>query len=261
MVNRHNLTVGVMALAVGLFCQAQAGLITPQVLQDLRSDRWQVRRDAFEHLVAVKNGVQEPRVQALLIELREREDRESEKESPDLFEDDDYLAYDAHLTPLVEEIADKTDNPRAWKALVYARYNGDSVYGNWIAAHRQCLPFLLEQVHSRYSPRRMYAVYVIASMLAKAKATANPFPEKQYRELKTLIRRLATKDIDPVSYSAIEGLGLTDDPEDAEFVERLSARFMDPHQRELTLGVARRIRDTNRAQPNQSVTATGQPKK
>jgi hypothetical protein len=158
MVNRRNLAVGVVALTVGLLCRGQAGIITLQLLQDLKSDRWRVRRDAFEHLAAVKDGVHQPRIQALLIELRELENQESGKPEPDLFENDDYLAYDARLTPLVEEIAETTNNPRAWRALVYMRYNGDSVYGNWIAAHRQCLPYLLEQVHSRYSVRRMYAV-------------------------------------------------------------------------------------------------------
>ena len=39
MVNRRELSIGVMALAIGLLCQGQAGLITPQLLQDLKSDR------------------------------------------------------------------------------------------------------------------------------------------------------------------------------------------------------------------------------
>jgi hypothetical protein len=246
-----------MALAVGLLCPGQAGLITPQLLQDLKSDRWQIRRDAFEHLAASKDGVHQPRIQALLIQLRERENQESEKESPDLFEDDDYLSYDDQLTPLVQEIAETTDDPRAWRALVYMRYNGDSVFGNWIAAHQQCLPFLLEQIHSRYSVRRMYAVYVIASMLAKAKASSHPFPPTQYKALKALIRRLATFDVDPVRFSAVEGLGLTHDPEDAEFIERLSARFTDPGTKEIALKIAQQIRDANRGQPNQPHAANG----
>lgn len=256
MVNRRELSIGVMALAIGLLCQGQAGLITPQLLQDLKSDRWQVRRDAFEHLAAVKDGVHQPRIQVLLLQLRERENQESEKESPDLDEDDDYLAYDDQLTPLVQEIAETTDNPRAWRALVYMRYSGDSVYGNWIAAHRQCLPYLLEQVHSKYSPRRMYAIYVIASMLAKAKAT-NPFPPAQYKSLKATIRRLALNDIDPVAFSAAQGLALTHDPGDAEVVERVSARLADPRARQIIAKVAQQIREANGGQPNQPHAADG----
>jgi prophage maintenance system killer protein len=240
-----------MALAAGLLCQGLAGLITPQVLEDLKSDRWQVRRDAFEHLAAVKDGPRQPRIQALLIELRERENQESEKEAPDLFENDDYLAYDAQLTPLVEQIAETTNNTRAWRALVYMRYNGDSATGNWIAAHRQCLPYLLEQIHSRYSVRRMNAVYVIASMLAKAKASNHPFPPAQYNSLKAMVRRLALNDIDFVAFSAAEGLALTHDTGDAEAVERVSARLADPHARQIIAKIAQQIRDANRGQTNQ----------
>jgi hypothetical protein len=248
MVNRRELSIGVVALAVGLLCQAHAGLITPQLLEDLKSDRWQVRRDAFEHLAA-KHGVHQPSVQALLIQLRELENRESEKPEPDLDEDDDYLAYDEQLTPLVEEIAETTNNHRAWRALAFMRYSGDSVYGNWIAAHRQCLPYLLEQVHSKNSVRRMYAVYVIASMLAKAKAT-DPFPPAQYKSLKAMIRRLGLNDIDPVAFSAAKGLALTHDPGDGEVVERVSARLADPHARQIIAKVAQQIRDASSGQPN-----------
>jgi hypothetical protein len=256
MVNRRVLSIEVMAFAVGLLCQGQAGVITPQLLEDLKSDQWEVRRDAFEHLAAVKDGTRQPRVQALLIQLRERENRESEKAEPDLFEDDNYLAYDDQLTPLVQRIAVTTDNPRAWRALVYMRYSGDSVYGNWIAAHRQCLPYLLEQVHSKYSPRRMYSVYVIASMLAKAKAT-NPFSPAQYKSLKAIIRHLALTDIDPVAYSAAEGLGLTHDPGDAEFVERASARLSDAPSRTFVAQIAQQIRDANSGQPDKPHAADG----
>ncbi len=135
-------------------------------------------------------------------------------------------------------------------------YSGDSVYGNWIAAHRQCLPFLLEQVHSKYSPRRMYSVYVIASMLAKAKAT-NPFPPEQYRSLKATIRHLGLNDIDPVAFSAAEGLALTHDPGDAGVVDRISTRLSDPGARKIIAKVAQQIRDANNSQPSQPHTPDG----
>lgn len=246
----HKLFVGVMVFSVGLLCRGQAGLITPQFLQDLKSDRWQVRRDAFEQLAAVKDVVRQPQTQALLIDLRERENHESEKPDPDLFEDDDYLAYDEQLTPLVEQIAETTNNSRAWKALVYMRYNGDSVTGNWIAAHPQCLPYLLEQVHSKNSVQRMYSVYVIASMLAKAKASSHPFPTSQYNSLKVVIHNLALNDIDPVSFSAAQGLALTHDSGDADVVERASKRLGDPQVRQMVANIAQQIRDANRSQSN-----------
>ena len=156
MVFRRNFVVGEVGLMLGMLCQAQPGTVTSQVLKDLRADRWQVRRDAFERLAAVPDGVRQPAVQTLLIQLRERENAATNPVSgsdTDIFEDDDYLAYDEQLTPLVEQIAEKTNNPRAWKALVNSRYNGDFVYGNWIAAHRETLPFLLEQLHSPIGPR------------------------------------------------------------------------------------------------------------
>jgi len=233
-----------MVFAGGLFCRAQSGPITPEILQALKSARWQVRRDAFEHLTGVKDATHQPRIQVLLVRLRDTENQASENSTVDLFEDDDYLAYDAQLTPLVEEIAETTNDPTAWRAIVYGRYNGTSVYGSWIAAHQQCLPYLREQIHSKYPVRRMTAIYVIAAMLAEAKST-HPFPQRQYRMLKGTIRHIALTDIDPVAYSAAEGLGLTHDTGDAEFVERVSKRFQDPGLRRLTLQIAQQIRSAN----------------
>lgn len=239
-----DLSVGVMGLAFGMICQAQSVLITPQVLQDLNSDRWQVRRDAFEHLAGVRNGVNQSRIQKLLIQLRQREDQESEKADPDLFEDDDYLAYDEELTSLVQKIAVDANDAGAWRSLVYMRYNGDSDYGNWIASHRQCLPYLLDQIHSPYSGRRLVAVYVLASMLAKSKFS-DPFSPTRYKSLKARIRELAAKDVVPVRFSAVQGLGLINDPEDTDFVYQICEGFSDPHLRALALGIAQKMSRTN----------------
>ncbi len=230
-----------IGLAMSMNCQARSVPVARQVLRDLKSGRWQVRRDAFERLQAVKDGIDRPGVQRLLIQLRQREDQESEKADPDLYEDDNYLAYDEELTPLVQKIAVGTNNSRAWRALVYMRYNGDSEYGRWIASHRQCLPFLLEQVRGRSPVRRMYAVYVIASMLAESKSR-KPFTKARYKSLKAIIRRLAGSDNDvAVRFSAVQGLGLVDDPEDTEFVFQISEGFSDPHLKALALDIAQKM--------------------
>jgi hypothetical protein len=173
-----------------------------------------------------------------------KENVEANKESPDLFEDDDYLAYSDQLTEQVQRIAERDNDPAAWRALVYSRYNGDSVFGNWIAAHRQCLPYLLEQLHSHYEVRRMYSVYVLASMLAKSK-TSDPFPTAKYQALKGDIRRLAMQDAVAVRFSAVQGLGLIKDPEDADFISKLSARITDPFLKKEALQIAQAIRDVN----------------
>ena len=90
----------------------------------------------------------------------------------------------------------------------------------------------------------MYAVYVIASMLAKSK-TNKPFPPAQYETLKTKIRRLAEREISPVRQFAIEGLGLTKDAEDAEFLEKLGGTTKDPYVKKFALETAKEIRNSN----------------
>jgi hypothetical protein len=80
-------------------------------------------------------------------------------------------------------------------------------------------------------------------MLAKAKASSHPFAPAQYN---SMIRHLALTDIDPVTYSEAEGLGLTHDPGGAESVERASARLSDALSRKFVAQIARQIRDANR---------------
>jgi HEAT repeat protein len=192
--------------------------LTPQDHMDLHDARWEVRRDAYEHLMALPGAPLLPPVQESLLKLRQLENIASNKSTPDLFEDDDYLAYDEQLTKSVQEIAVQTNNHLAWKSLVEMRYNGDSEQGKWLASHRQSLMPLKQLLRSPHSPRRKNAVYAIALLLKYNHGKSWPSPAK-YRQLVQQIRSHVTKDIPPVQYSAIEGLGLIDDPRDVPFLE------------------------------------------
>jgi HEAT repeat protein len=145
---------------------------------------------------------------------------------------------------LIQKIAVNTNNPKSWKALVYERYNGDSVFGNWLANHRAALPFLIRRLESPNAPLRMDAVYVVANMLAKAKS-ADPFPPAEYRSLKQRIHSAAAKGNPAVRQSAIQGLALTKDIEDVPFLEKLAKAAADPDTRQFALAAARQVRDSN----------------
>lgn len=245
MVVTRAIVVGVVSLFLGSSCQVRAGTITPQTIADLNANRWTVRRNAFEQVAAAKDGIDNPKIRNLLINLREKENLESNRNSVNLFEDDDYLAYDEELTPLIQKIAEETHDPRAWKSLVYGRYNGDSVFGNWIASHRETLPFLLKQLESPYAVRRATAAYVVANMLAKAKSVKH-FQAAEYRRLKQRLRSAAATGHPAVRQSAMKGLALTKDSEDAPFLEKLAKTATDPDTRQYALAAAKQIRESAR---------------
>lgn len=210
-----------MVLFITLFSVPALGRqssLTPQNNIDLHDTRWEIRRDAYERLMALPGAPLLPPVQEPLIKLRLLENSASDKSTPDLFEDDNYLAYDAQLTKSVQEIAVHTNNHLAWKSLVEMRYNGDSEYGRWLASHRQSLVFLERQLQSPLSPQRMSAVYVIALLLKCNHGKSWLSPAKS-QQLVRQIQSHVTHDIPPVQYSAIEGLRLIDDLRDVRFLE------------------------------------------
>lgn len=219
--------------------------IPRQVELDLRSNQWPVRRDAFERLLAIPGASSAPEIQTALIALREKEDRESNKSDPDLFEDDDYNAYNGQLSEEVQAIAVATHNPRAWRALVDERYNQTSEFADWLASHRETLPELTRFFSSPYIWRRGIACYVVASMLAKSK-TDHPFPAAEYQAYKRRIRWHILHDpLGIVPDFGIEGLALTKDPEDIPTLEGFAARAKLPFDKKLALETAQAIRDAN----------------
>ena len=100
-----------------------------------------MRRDTFEQIEGNPKSTSDPKVSKLLVELRDVENIAASGGKTDLFEDDDYVAYDEQLTTAVEHIAVNSNNQSAWKALAYMRYNPDSVTGKWLAHHKQTLPY------------------------------------------------------------------------------------------------------------------------
>lgn len=200
--------------------------IAPDIQSALNSPRWPVRRDAFERIAANTSSTLCPAERSALIHLQDTEDHASEFSLVDLFEDDAYVAYYGQLSVLVQKIATTTNNPQAWRALVYGRYNGDSPFGQWLAKHRAALPFIVELLKSRYSARRMAAVEVVSLRLFYGKS-AKPGSDlyvspEQYRHLKAQIRFLARTDIAPVSDAACMGLGLIGDNDDIPLLQRIA---------------------------------------
>ncbi len=238
MVIRKAALIALATCIAGGYAMAQHVKVSPHVISGLHAERWQVRRDAFEHLPCHPKDSQ---LDSLLIQLRFRENRASEYDPDDLFEDDDYLAYDERLTNCIEQIAVTKNCKDAWRSLVYMRYNGDSATGRWLADHPETLPFLLEQTRSRSSFQRMTAVYVIAAYAAKAKAKKAVSPQK-YQSLRQLVRKLAVHDELPVRDAAVEGLGVLGDPADLPLLEQIGANDKDQYVRSFALASAKSIK-------------------
>jgi hypothetical protein len=190
--------------------------------------------------LATYHGPQDTKLDKEFIQLRKREDIESDRETPDLFEDDDYLAYDERLTQVVESLAEATNDPDAWRSLVDMRYNPDSQTGKWLASHCVVLPYVVALTKSRYDARRMIVIYVLAGLLKNCKGTGSVTPSR-YKELKTVIRWHASHDSIPVSTSAIQGLGVTNDKEDASFLRELSEQIPDAFRKKLAITTAQQI--------------------
>lgn len=235
-----------MYLGLNISCAAQPSSITPQVSRDLKSSDWHVRRNAFEHLAAVHDAIHQPQIQQAVVGLLEIENDAVNDPEVDLYEDDDYIAYDEQLTRMAQGIAETTNDSRVWKALVYKRYNADSVFGQWISAHRQTLPFLLEQLKSPYWPRRMYSIYCVAAMLAHSKKNGNPFTPATYLDLKQRVREFAAHDDSiAVQESAMRGLGLIGDKEDAVFLHHLSKIDSDEDEKKFARDAEKAILNAN----------------
>lgn len=248
----HFLLIALLALKLQRQNERLQPEISRQVWLDLRSKRWRVRRDAFEHLVAISEAERSPAVTDALIRLRETENeaaQRGDKRERDLYEDDDYVAYDDQMSKQVEAIAVGEDNPRAWRALVHERYNPDSEFGDWLASHKAALPYLSSLFQSPYVWYRGIACYIVADMLAKNKA-AYSFSQSEYEQYKRRIRWHILHDTPGiVTGFAIRGLGLTDDPEDISFLEMVAANAKLPFDREQAAKTAEAIRTSIEKRP------------
>lgn len=216
----------VISVALCLVAHGECRPISPDVRAALNSPRWQVRRDAFERIAGAASGAPCATIRRALIRLRDREDHASEFSPVDLFEDDDYNAYNDQLTRLVQKIAVGTNEPTAWRSLVNMRYNGDSPFGQWLAKQKEALPLLIGQLKSPYSVRRMSAVEVISLRLyysksAKPDSDTYVSPDR-YIYLKDRIRFVARTDAAPVSQAACMGMGVIGDKSDIPLLEQIA---------------------------------------
>jgi hypothetical protein len=230
-----------LCFTLGIPTYAQREAITTQVKEDIHSNKWQVRRDAFEHISAIHLPQSQAQIQTLLIDLRDVENDASAKSDPDLFEDDEYLAYDDKLTARIQSIAVETSQRKAWDALVNMRFNPDSEYAGWLAQHEAALPSLEELLKSAFVPRRVNAVYIIAEILSRDKQSHH-LNQSEYDRLKSLIKWHAVHDEPQVSAFSIQGIGLTHDLEDISFLDALLPSIKDDYRRKLILEAKRRIR-------------------
>jgi hypothetical protein len=237
-----------------LVCVLSLGLIQPSLQHDpsaldslaqgTRSPKWQVRRDTFEQIEGNPKSTSDPKVSKLLVELRDVENIAASGGKTDLFEDDDYVAYDEQLTTAVEHIAVNSNNQSAWKALAYMRYNPDSVTGKWLAHHKQTLPYFMKQATSSNYVRRMNAAYILALMLQQSKQQGK-LDKDEYIRLKSIVRRLAVYDIAPVQQFAAKGLGLIGDLDDVRILEEVRDNAKDPYTKNFATDALTQIRLSN----------------
>jgi hypothetical protein len=68
-----------LGFTLGIPTYAQREAITTQVKEDIHSNKWQVRRDAFEHISAIHLPQSQAQIQTLLIDLRDVENDASAK--------------------------------------------------------------------------------------------------------------------------------------------------------------------------------------
>ncbi|MGC2163261.1 MAG: hypothetical protein WA634_15235 [Silvibacterium sp.] len=226
--------------------------VAPALRADSQSSRWQVRRDAFERIVGEPAILSCPATRNTLIKLQEREDAASESVSPDLYEDDEYVAYSEALTSQVQKIAIETNSQEAWKSLVSMRYSGDSPYGNWLSLHRGPLPFLIRQLSSRSFARRGTVVEVISLRLFRSRSahsgSQSYVPPKQFLYLKSQIRLMAKTDVAFVSQGACMGLGLIGDKADIPLLQSIAdSKDRDPTTRKIALDAIHQIQGDPRA--------------
>ena len=221
-------------LCIAMSMESQVG--TSALLNELRDQRWQVRRDAFERLSS-SSHLEYSFVALHLIKLRSLENIASERSSPDLFEDDDYLAYDERLTSLVENIAVHSGNPEAWRSLVYMRYNADSSTGSWLAQHAETEPFLLEQSMNPSQVRRSTAVLMLA-----LEVTRGTVPLRTVRRIRNLIRTKAASEDPPVQEAALRGLGLIGDKRDLPLLNEVATMGKDPYVRAFAKDAVTKVR-------------------
>lgn len=222
-------------------CLTGTKMFSTAVDSNLNSPIWQVRRDAFERLAGSPMVLSDHVLQRELVHLRNVENLQAETSSSDLGEDEDYLAYSDQLTEIIKKIAVATNSPSAWRSLVYAPYNSQSEMGIWLANQRPAFPFIVEQTRSKISAERMVSVYLLAMVLRRSKSDHSLSPA-QYHALKRKIRYLVKNDIPPVRQSAIQGLGIIGDSEDAPLLETLDSAQINPVTRKFSEEALAKIR-------------------
>ena len=201
-------------------CSSQRSDASPALDLDLQAKRWIVRRDAFERIAGNPAVYTDPHLISLLIQLRDRENDTSELSKVDLFEDDEYLAYDDQLADLVQKIAVRTKSSAAWRSLVYMRYNSDSITGHWLADHLEAIPFIEDQLHDKYAVRRATAIGMLVNIL-NDKHSENLMRNNQKRSWITLMRSAARHESTFVRVAALNALAEVGGANELDLLKRI----------------------------------------
>ncbi|GEM_PF-6168200 len=211
------------------------------LLAKLNAPTWPQRSAAFQQLRPWVD--REPAVQAALVRLCRREGF-----TPD-WEDDNFIRYFTTLAHLVQDIAVRTNDPRAWMALVSGSYNPDSDAGRWFSTQWGAVRAEVGLLDSQYASQRANAAYVLALSLGEQElhcdGVAFHFPANEKQVVLKRILALAAEDPDPTTrYFAVEGLEFISGDERERVLDKIIHSNAGPFQRK----IAQRIKDIPRAQ-------------
>ncbi len=165
----------------------------------------------------------DPVFQKGLVKLFERETADPRWE--EFAEDTDYDDYYEELSDLSQQVAQKSNEAEAWRALVYSAYNPSSTFGRWLIAQPQTLPFFLEMIHSSNSWVWGQGAEMLAEMIEYCSdpKTRNCSPELKAKrsEILTFIRREVVSAREPGQ--AILALGICGSVPDIAILEQRAA--------------------------------------
>jgi hypothetical protein len=222
--------IGVMAL-IGLV--AEDSQSTSQILSTMITARtWGLREEAL-HTVLKTSSLGDPEVQKAIIRLFERETGDPKwREEAEFTDFNDYYG---ELMDLTKEIAEKTHEKAAWRALVYSTYNPSSEYGEWLASQPDAFPFLLEMLHSQDTVLSGLGSEMISETIANCEMMKDRCPKElrdKRDEFLVRLREVINSGSDHIG-EEILALGNCGDSSNIPFLEakamQLQARNIDPN--------------------------------
>lgn len=219
-------------LLVPISTPALAQSVSAELLQDLRSDNWEVRATGVERLLSMPDElVRQPTVAREIIALQERENdliasnfRKGTSVDEDVELAEEFSEYySGELYELVMRVADLND-PATLRVLVGGSYNPDSKFAGILAAVGDpVVPAVAELAQSDIFPRRECAYNIMGTLLENSR-TGKIRLSSENREL--ILERLKAGVEDPqasVRQEAVVGLGKSGDKRFLGLLEKIEA--------------------------------------